>query len=118
MYLWVRFVEFGLLLTVFVGRVCLFGELITDLLFSVSTLLFRAADFVAVTLFLLLEPGLLTPELELLRRVEWSVASRVTLFSFALLFRATVLGAIDVEVLLVPSFPRKTLVPVDLLFPY
>lgn len=108
-----------MLLTTFVGLVSPLDELTADLLFSVNTLLFVSADFVSVTLFLLLESTLLTPELELLRRVKLSAAAPFTVLSLALLFRATVLpGASAVEVLLVPSFSRKTFVPVDLLFPY
>jgi hypothetical protein len=111
-------VEFVLLLTVLVGLVSLPEELTVDLLFSVNTLLFVVADFVAETLFLLLESALLTPELEVLLREELSVDAPFTVPS-ALLFRADEFPvAIAVEVLLVPSLLRKTFVPVDLLFPY
>ena len=100
-----------MVLTVLVDRVKLLlpDELEEVLLLSVN-IAFGLADFV-VTL------PLVTPEVELFLRLDTELATRLSVLTLPLLFRATGFVAIAVVPLLpLPSF-RITFVPVDLLLP-
>ena len=99
-----------LLLTVLFVLVKLLGVSEEVLLLSVSTA-FGLADFV-VTL------PLVTPEVELFRRLDTLLDKRLSVLTSPLLLRTTELVVIAVVPLLpLPSF-RITFVPVDLLLPY
>jgi hypothetical protein len=80
------------------------------LLLSVNTA-FGLADFVVIL-------PLVTPEVELFRRLDTLLATRLSVLTSPLLLRATELVAIAVVPLLpLPSF-RIIFVSVDLLLPY